>query len=188
MRAIFAWGSGSDRVIGGISDGLRGFGVPHCIVSQAAHDSITRGRRGDGYAIDVAGDVWEEDARVLLVSADRPSFLRGFSEAALIICPDAHGAAGFDGRGCVITDGETEVPSSLRRLPLISCGAGAKNTLTFSSIRPDGGMICLQRRLTTFSGRIAEPQEYTFHCFEGDPFPTLAAFAVLLMCDCFDDG
>ena len=188
MRAISAWGSGSGRVIGGISAGLRGFGVPHCVVLHGAHEGLTRGRRGDGYAIDVAGDARDEDVRVLLVSAGRPSFLNGFSEAALIICPGARGAADFAGRGYVITDGETEVPPGLKRLPVISCGAGVKNTVTLSSIRPDGGMICLQRRLTTFSGRIAEPQEYPFRRFKGDAFPALAAFAALLLCDCFDDG
>lgn len=184
---IAAWGTGSESVIRGVAEGLREAGVPFCAVSRDALGS-PRGRRGDGYAIDVAGDAREEDARVLLCSADRPPFLEGFSEGALIICPGARGEAAFGGRGCVVTDGETEAPAGLKRLPLISCGAGVKNTVTFSSIRSDGGMICLQRRLTTFSGRIAEPQEYPFRSLCGGAFVPLAVFATLLICDCFDDG
>ena len=106
----------------------------------------------------------------------------------MIICPGSCGGdVDFGGRGYVITDGERDVPAGLKRLPLISCGAGVKNTLTFSSIRPDGGMICLQRRINTFSGRVAEPQEYRFRRFGGDAFVPLAVFAALLICDCTDD-
>ena len=178
---ISAWGTGSERVISGISAGFRDAGVPHCLISRDC--GSTRGRRGDGYAIDVAGDAREESARVLLVSADRPSFLYGFSEAVMIICPNARGDAGFYGKGYVITDGETEAPAGVKRFPLISCGMGLKNTVTFSSIRSDGGIICLQRRLNTFSGRVAEPQEYRVRRSVGDTFPTLAAFTALLLCD-----
>ena len=186
MRVISAWGTGSERVISGISAGFRDAGVPHCLISRDC--GSTRGRRGDGYAIDVAGDAREEDADVILVSADRPLFLRGFSEAVMIVCPEARGDADFAGRAYVITDGEIEVPSGLKRFPLISCGMGVKNTVTFSSIRPDGGMICLQRRLNTFSGKVAEPQEYPFRRFEGEGFVPLAVFTALLICDCFDES
>ncbi|MBP5208133.1 MAG: hypothetical protein J6330_06720 [Clostridia bacterium] len=185
---IAAWGSGSERVISGISAGLRDAGVPHGVVSNNVRGFSTRGRRGDGYAIDVAGDARNENADLLLVSADRPPFLQGFAEAVLVICPGARGSAAFDGKGYVITDGETEVPAGLKRLPLISCGMGGKDTVTFSSIRPDGGMICLQRRLNSFSGRIAEPQEYAFECVCDDAFSTLAAFTALLIYDCIDDA
>ncbi|MBQ9558342.1 MAG: hypothetical protein IJU94_07055 [Clostridia bacterium] len=188
MRVISACGNGSEDVIGGISAGLRRAGVAHCAVSESGRGTLPRGRLGDGYAIDAAGDV-REDARVLLVSADRLPFLRGFSEAVLILCPAAPAeAADFDGKAYVITDGEREVPPALKRFPLISCGMGVKNTVTFSSVAGDGGMICLQRKLNTFSGKVAEPQEYRFRSFCADAFASLAAFTALLICDCFNDG
>ena len=187
MRAILACGNGSERVIGGISAGFRCAGVPHCAVSKNECGCFPGGRRGDGYAIDVAGDAREE-ARVLLVSADRLPFLRGFSEAVIILCSEALAdAADFDGKAYVVTDGEREVPASLKRFPLISCGMGVKNTVTFSSIGSDGGMICLQRKLNTFSGKVAEPQEYRFRRFDPDAFVPLAVFTALLLCDCFGD-
>lgn len=184
---VSASGSGSERVIGGIAAGLRAAGVSHCLISRDGRGLFRRGRLGDGSAIDAAGDATEEQACVLLASADRIPFLHGFSEAVMIICPGATGGAAFGGRGYVITDGERDVPAGLKRLPLISCGSGVKNTVTFSSIRPDGGMICLQRRINTFSGRVAEPQEYRFRRFGGDAFVPLAVFAALLICDCIDD-
>ena len=188
MRAILACGNGGERVIGGISAGFREAGVSHIAVSKNGCEHFLCGRRGGGYAIDAAGDA-EEAARVLLVSADRLPFLRGFSEAVLILCPDARGeAVGFDGKAYVVTDGEREAPPALKRFPTVSCGMGVKNTVTFSSVRSDGGMICLQRKLNTFSGRVAEPQEYRFRRFDGDPFVPLAAFTALLICDCFNDG
>ena len=188
MRAILACGTGGEGVISGISAGFRDAGVPHIAVSENGCEHFSGGRRGGGYAIDAAGDA-REAARVLLVSADRLPFLRGFSEALIVLCSEVSAdAAGFEGKAYVITDGEREAPPALKRFPLISCGMGVKNTLTFSSVRSDGGIICLQRKLNTFSGRVAEPQEYRFRRFEGEPFVPLAVFAALLICDCFNDG
>ena len=184
---ITASGSGRESVISGVAAGLRVAGVPYCRVSRDGCECRLRGRHGDGSAIDAAGDAERGEAPVLLVSADRTPFLRGFDEAVVIICPNTPcSEAEVEGRVFVVTDGKTELPAGLRRFPLISCGMGGKETVTFSSIRPDGGMVCLQRQVNTFSGRIAEPQEYAFERVGSEAFPTLAAFTALLLCGCIE--
>ncbi|MDR2931747.1 MAG: hypothetical protein LBV27_01440 [Oscillospiraceae bacterium] len=45
------------------------------------------------------------------------------------------------------------------RLPAITCGLSAKDTLTLSSMRLDSAVINLQRSVTCFDGSVAEPQE-----------------------------
>ena len=181
---ISATGNGRDIVISGVAAGLRNADVSFCRVSRDGCERFIRGRRGVGSAIDGAGDAGGGETPVLLVSADRIPFLRGFDEAVIVLCDGASEPADSDGKAYVVTDGKTEVPAGLKRFPLISCGMSSKDTVTFSSLRPDGGMICLQRQITTFSGRIAEPQEHCFECLGGDAFSTLAAFAALLLCDC----
>lgn len=184
---ISASGNGRESVISGVAAGFRAAGVPYCRVSRDGCERRLRGRLGDGSAIDGAGDAKRGEDPVLLVSSDRTPFLRGFDEAVVIICPDTPcGEAEVGGRAFVVTDGKTELPAGLKRFPLISCGMGGKETVTFSSIRPDGGMVCLQRQVNTFSGRIAEPQEYRFGRAGGEAFPTLAAFTALLLCDCIE--
>lgn len=181
---ISASGGGRESVISGVAAGLRRAEVSFCRVSHNGCECFLRGRRGVGSAIDDAGDAYGGEMPVLLASADRIPFLRGFDEAVIVLCGGVSEPAEFDGRAYVVTDGEREVPAGLKRFPLISCGMSAKDTVTFSSLRRDGGMICLQRQITTFSGRIAEPQEYHFERFGSEAFPTLAAFTVLLLCDC----
>lgn len=71
------------------------------------------------------------------------------------------------------------MPAGMKRFPLISCGMSAKDTVTFSSIREKDGIICLQRQINTFSGRIVEPQEYCFEPCGSESFPTLVVASSL---------
>jgi len=48
---------------------------------------------------------------------------------------------------------------SKTKLPAITCGLFAKDTITLSSIEPDSAVINLQRCVTCFNGSTAEPQE-----------------------------
>lgn len=45
-------------------------------------------------------------------------------------------------------------------LPAVTCGLGARDTITLSSMRGDSAVINLQRSITCFDGSVAEPQEF----------------------------
>ena len=48
---------------------------------------------------------------------------------------------------------------SATKLPAITCGLFAKDTITLSSIERDGAVINLQRSVVCFNGETVEPQE-----------------------------
>ena len=64
-------------------------------------------------------------------------------------------------------------------IPVITCGMGAKNTLTLSSFNDGTALITVQRELPFLSGGGEKPEEFSVH-FEGDssPFAVMAVFAV----------
>lgn len=181
MRLISASGKDADEIICGVADGLNSANIPYLAISTTLGKEFGCGRPFVGYAIDGDGEAAEGSAEVLLTSADRIPFFRGFSEGIIILSPDSFGAGcEFKRKGFVITSQDVNVPQKLRKYPLISCGMSSKNTVTFSSLRQDGGMICLQRRLCTLGGKIVEPQEFPV---KRGGFSTLAIFTALLISD-----
>lgn len=69
---------------------------------------------------------------------------------------------------------------------LISCGLGAKDTVTLSSLEDKRPMLSVQRPMTTLSGTVIEPMELPLPRDEGtDLFDLLAAAAIVLLCDGF---
>ena len=64
---------------------------------------------------------------------------------------------------------------------VISCGMGAKNTVTLSSLGSDNLLASLQRSLTDCDGRRLDPQEFNIR-LTGDyyPFAVMACTAILL--------
>ena len=181
MRLISATGKDADEIIHGIAVGLNSVNIPYLTISQDPGKELGCGRPFDGYAIDGDGEAAEANAEVLLTSTDRIPFFNGFYEGVVILSPDSTGTGcEFKRKGFVIAEQDTQIPPKLRKYPLISCGMSWKNTVTFSSLRQDGGMICLQRRLCTLGGKIIEPQEFPV---ERGGFSTLAIFSALLIAD-----
>lgn len=188
MRVISAAGDGAESIIGRIAEGLSAARLPYLSVSRGQLVYSSGGRHVDGYAIDGDGDFRGSIGHMLLASADLVPFFEGFDEAVIILCSGV--GAGeeaalreFNGRAYVIASSETQIPPGLKRFPLISCGMGGKDTVTFSSIKAEEGIVCLQRQLHTFGGGIAEPQEYLLEPCGTEAFPALAAFAAMLICD-----
>ena len=181
MRVISASGRQADEIISGIVAGFSKANIPYlCMSTSGCKDSCCR-RPLAGSAIDGCGEAVGECAEVLLASTDHIPFLSGFDEGIAILSPDSKGeGCQFRKRGFVISSQDTQIPSILRKYPGISCGMNAKDTVTFSSLRADRGMICLQRKLITFEGRVIEPQEFPTI---GEGFGTLAVFTALLLCD-----
>ena len=180
MRVICACGNQSDEIIRGIATGFSKFDISYTYILGDRGVYSHRGRPLDGYAIDIGGDV-TDSSQVLLTSADRIPFIGGFSEGIMILSPTYQGdGCCFATRGYIISSQETQIPPTLKKYPLISCGMGAKDTVTYSSLTPRKEMICIQRRLSTFDGRVIEPQEFPA---EGNGFITLAVFTAMLLCD-----
>lgn len=67
-------------------------------------------------------------------------------------------------------------------IPVISCGMGAKNTVTLSSLNSDTLLTSLQRTLTDKSGNPVFPGEYKIKLTKKySPFSVMASTAVLLL-------
>ena len=68
------------------------------------------------------------------------------------------------------------------KLPAITCGLYAKDTITLSSIEHDRAVINLQRSLTCFNGESAEPQEFPV-CFDApvDGYLLMAYGSILIL-------
>ena len=71
---------------------------------------------------------------------------------------------------------------SKTKLPAITCGLFAKDTITLSSIERDSAVINLQRSVTCFNGETAEPQEIPVR-FERpvDSYLLMAYAAILIL-------
>ncbi|MBQ8532141.1 MAG: hypothetical protein IJ432_01750 [Clostridia bacterium] len=72
---------------------------------------------------------------------------------------------------------------SKSRIPVISCGMGAKNTITLSSINSETLLTTLQRTVTDINGNEIEPEEFKIKLKkEYLPFSVMASVAVMLLC------
>ncbi|WP_312645180.1 hypothetical protein [Hydrogenoanaerobacterium sp.] len=73
------------------------------------------------------------------------------------------------------------------QIPVISCGMSVTDTLTLSSISPDGAVICLQRSIPTLLGTVIEPFEVPIKLSRPfDSYALMCIVAVLLLSDNLD--
>lgn len=67
-------------------------------------------------------------------------------------------------------------------IPVISCGMGAKNTVTLSSLGNASLLASLQRTVTDFAGNDIDPAEFKIRLTKKySPFAVMASAAVLLI-------
>lgn len=68
------------------------------------------------------------------------------------------------------------------KIPAISCGMGAKNTVTLSSLNGDCLLVSLQRKIVQTSGKSIEPAEFRIKLKKDyQPFSVMASATVLLL-------
>ena len=65
-------------------------------------------------------------------------------------------------------------------MPVITCGASQKDTVTYSSFTGEKAVISLQRSIISFSGKTIEPFEISVEMDENDSIFCALAFAALL--------
>ena len=71
---------------------------------------------------------------------------------------------------------------SATKLPAITCGLFAKDTITLSSIERDRAVINLQRSITCFNGETAEPQEIPVYFKQAtDSYLLMASAAIFIL-------
>lgn len=71
---------------------------------------------------------------------------------------------------------------SSTKLPAITCGLFAKDTITLSSMTADSAVINLQRSIRCFSGEIAEPQEIPVRFMSApDSYLLMAVAAIFIL-------
>lgn len=71
---------------------------------------------------------------------------------------------------------------SSTKLPAITCGLFAKDTITLSSMTADSAVINLQRSIQCFSGEIAEPQEIPVRFISApDSYLLMAVAAIFIL-------
>lgn len=64
---------------------------------------------------------------------------------------------------------------------VVSFGPAARESVSFSSLEPDGLTLCIRRALPTLSGRVLETQELPLRCSAAEPEEMLAACAAALI-------
>lgn len=65
---------------------------------------------------------------------------------------------------------------------VITCGLSRRDTLTFSSLTEDGCVISLQRNITRFNGKTAEPMDFPCQYTKNDnPYAVLSAHLILIL-------
>ncbi len=74
--------------------------------------------------------------------------------------------------------------------PVIGCSLSGRDTVSFSSMTENSGLVSIQRTLTTLGGQIIEPSEICVRYHQGGiSFPILASCCALLLCDIpYEDG
>ncbi len=67
-------------------------------------------------------------------------------------------------------------------IPVISCGMGAKNTVTLSSLEDSSVLLAIQRSLTDFFGNIIDPAEFKIKLTKPYlPFAVMTSTVILLL-------
>lgn len=125
-----------------------------------------------------------EALRALL--AGRPVRLleSGADAALLLVFPDWAGDSAP--RRCRILLTPPDKAALLRPVRaerVVSYGAGERESIGFTSLRPDGLTLETRRALPTLAGRLLEPQERRMACPAADAQTRLALCAALLLLD-----
>lgn len=118
---------------------------------------------GEGLCEGLAEDMERAGlARPFLLRGRHPAELAGESLDLLVVSPRATGWAGAASVTCrllLLPGGAGPLIRGMKVEGAVSYGAGARNTITLSSL--EGGRICLavQRELVTVEGSVVERQE-----------------------------
>lgn len=118
---------------------------------------------GEGLCEGLAEDMERAGlARPILLRGRHPAELAGESLDLLVVSPRATGWAGAASVTCrllLLPGGAGPLIRGMKVEGAVSYGAGARNTITLSSL--EGGRICLavQRELVTVEGSVVERQE-----------------------------
>lgn len=131
------------------------------------------------------------DARVgcaELILTDTWSFDLIFSETAIIIVKDGESlTTGFETNRQAIAVVDSCNKDVMRlvgetKLPAITCGLSARDTITLSSISEDSAVINIQRSISCFDGTVIEPQEIPVTlCSSIDSFALMCAAAIFIL-------
>ena len=108
----------------------------------------------------------------------------GAEASLLLVLPDWTG--GEAPRRCRLLLTPPDKASLLRGLRaerVVSYGAGERESVGFTSLRPDGLTLETRRALPTLAGRLLEPQEKSMTCPAADAQTRLALCAALLLLD-----
>lgn len=123
-----------------------------------------------------------------LILTDTYSFDLVYSETAIIIVKDKECLkTGFEtsrGAVAVVDSCDKDIMSVVgeTKLPAITCGLSARDTLTLSSFNEDSAVINIQRSISCFDGSVAEPQEIPVTlCSSIDSFTLMCAAAVFVL-------
>lgn len=127
-----------------------------------------------------------ENAELLLTDID--SFDLVYSETAIIVFKDsAKLPLDFQTNKQMVAIVDSCNKDAVRiasdtKVPAITCGLSACDTITLSSISEDSAVIDLQRCVTCFDGTIAEPQEIPVSlCSSIDSFALMCAAAIFVL-------
>ena len=73
------------------------------------------------------------------------------------------------------------------KLPVVSCGLSAKDTVSVSSVNKDGVSVSVQRKIRTVNGKIVEPREISVQGTEIDAQMVACMVAIMLLFDDCDE-
>lgn len=69
------------------------------------------------------------------------------------------------------------------KIPVITCGMNAKNTIAISSISSNTLLASLQRRITDIGGNVIEPEEFKVKLSKKYlPYSVMASITILILC------
>ena len=104
--------------------------------------------------------------------------------ALLLVAPDWRGSV--PETSCRILLTPPDKAPLLRRVDaawVVSFGPGRRESISFSSLEPDGLTLSVRRALPTLSGRMLETQELPLRCAAAAPEEMLAACAAALLAE-----
>ena len=189
VKLVAVVGKGRFDTARNISIGLKEAGVPTLSLSNSEYLLNMRPRPNVGSAIDGFGEAHGEE-QIILTSADRIPRMIGIDKCIIVLCGEYEpfiSEVPFDKNRrvyVIVNSGARVAAPMLGGCTVITCGMGAKDSVTLSSVRFRSAVACIQRQIYTFGGRVIEPCEYPVpYAVHGDVFGPLALFCVMLLCD-----
>ena len=127
----------------------------------------------------------ETEALLRALTAGRPVRFLPAGGALLLVAPDWRGGALPPTRCRILLTppDKAALLSAVRARWAVSYGAEGRESLGFSSLRPEGLTLELRRAAPTLAGRWLEAQELLMPCPPGDARHRLAACAAKLLLD-----